>query len=167
MNNHFSIFTQSDLNRIWKETIKKTIGLITLTGEFMCEHEAVWVDVQKLDLYNILSSNMANDSFNLFVSIFVSFSIDGLKENAKNLNYNCTAQFWEEKWSFICFYQLTAVSMRKFSCRFFYNQGEHCLSAVFFALLTCWHIQSFKIFAFLFSRSRNHKTVTELPHFPL
>ena len=49
--------------------------------------------MQKLDLYNILSSNMANDSFNLFVSIFVSFSIDGLKENAKNLNYNCTAQF--------------------------------------------------------------------------
>ena len=30
---------------------------------------------------------MANDTFNLFVSIFVSFSINGLKENAENLNY--------------------------------------------------------------------------------
>ena len=30
---------------------------------------------------------MANDSFNLFVSSFVSFSINGLKENAENLNY--------------------------------------------------------------------------------
>ena len=30
---------------------------------------------------------MANDSFNLFVSSFVSFSIDGLKESAENLNY--------------------------------------------------------------------------------
>ena len=31
-----------------------------------------------------LSSNMANDSFNLSVSSFVSFSINGLKENAEN-----------------------------------------------------------------------------------
>ena len=30
---------------------------------------------------------MANDSFNLFVSSFVSFSINGLKENAENLNF--------------------------------------------------------------------------------
>ena len=30
---------------------------------------------------------MANDSFNLFVSSFVSFSINGLKENAENLYY--------------------------------------------------------------------------------
>ena len=29
---------------------------------------------------------MANDSFNFFVSSFVIFSINGLKENAKNLN---------------------------------------------------------------------------------
>ena len=29
--------------------------------------------------------------------------------------------------------------MRKFFCRYF--QGERCLSAVFFALLTCWHVQ--------------------------
>ena len=31
---------------------------------------------------------MANDSFNLFVSIFVSFSINGLKESAENWNYH-------------------------------------------------------------------------------
>ena len=30
---------------------------------------------------------MPNDSFNLFVSSFVSFNINGLKENAENLNY--------------------------------------------------------------------------------
>ena len=30
---------------------------------------------------------MANNSFNLCVSSFVSFSINGLKENAENLNY--------------------------------------------------------------------------------
>ena len=30
---------------------------------------------------------MANDSFNLFVSSFVGFSINGLKENVENLNY--------------------------------------------------------------------------------
>ena len=30
---------------------------------------------------------MANDSFNPFVSSFVSFSINGLKENAENLHY--------------------------------------------------------------------------------
>ena len=39
---------------------------------------------------------MANDSFNLFVSAFVDFSINSLKENAENLNYYLT-QFWEEK----------------------------------------------------------------------
>ena len=39
VNNCFSIFTQSDLNRIRKETIKKR--LVWLTGEFMREHEAV------------------------------------------------------------------------------------------------------------------------------
>ena len=31
---------------------------------------------------------MANDSFNLFVLSFVSFSINGLKENAENWNYH-------------------------------------------------------------------------------
>jgi len=31
---------------------------------------------------------MANDSFNLFVSIFVNFSINSLKENGENINYH-------------------------------------------------------------------------------
>ena len=38
------------------------------------------------NIFTVLS-NMANDSLNLFVSSFVSFSINGLKENAENLNY--------------------------------------------------------------------------------
>ena len=37
---------------------------------------------------------MTNDSFNLFVSVFVSFSINGLTENAENL---ITTQFRVEK----------------------------------------------------------------------
>ena len=48
--------------------------------------------------------------------------------------------------------------MRKFSLSLLanavnsgYDQGEHCLSPKFFALLTCWHVQFSKIFAFLFS----------------
>ena len=36
------------------------------------------------------NSNTVNDSFNLFVPSFVSFSINGLKENAENLNYYVT-----------------------------------------------------------------------------
>ena len=32
-----------------------------------------------------------------------------------------------------------------------YDQGERCLSPMFFALLTCWYVQFSKIFAFLFS----------------
>ena len=39
MNNCFSIFIRSDLNGIRKETIKKRF--VSLTGEFMREHEAV------------------------------------------------------------------------------------------------------------------------------
>ena len=39
VNNCFSIFTRSDLNRIRKETIKKR--LVWLTGKFMRKHEAV------------------------------------------------------------------------------------------------------------------------------
>ena len=38
------------------------------------------------NIFTVLS-NMTNDSLNLFVSSFVSFSINGLKENAENLNY--------------------------------------------------------------------------------
>ena len=39
VNNCFSIFTRSDLNRIRKEALKK--WLVWLMGEFMREHEAV------------------------------------------------------------------------------------------------------------------------------
>ena len=55
-------------------------------GEFMREHEAINSGCTKVR-YCTVSSNVANDSFNLFVSSFVSFSINGLKENAENLNY--------------------------------------------------------------------------------
>ena len=32
-----------------------------------------------------------------------------------------------------------------------YDQGEHCLSALFFTFLTCWYVQFLNISAFLFS----------------
>ena len=82
---------------------------------------------------------MANDSFNLFVSIFVSFSINGLKENAENLNYYpilrrkvelylflSTHREWESFFVASCDNSGYDQSERK---------GERCLSAVFFAFL--------------------------------
>ena len=62
------------------------------------------MDAQKLNLYSYLQLT-ANDSFNLFVSIFVSFSINGLKENAGILN--CYPILRREVDCFICFCQLT------------------------------------------------------------
>ena len=53
---------------------------------------------------------MANDSFNLFVSSFVSFSINGLKENAENLNYYPILKRKVELYLFL--------STHRFLCRF-------------------------------------------------
>ena len=75
MNNCFSIFTRSDLNKIRKETIKKL--LVCLTGEFMREHEAVNSGCAKVRSLQYLQTWKMN----------VNFSINGLKENAENLNY--------------------------------------------------------------------------------
>ena len=94
------------------------------------------------------------DSFNLFGSSFVSFSINGLKENAKNLNYYSILR---RKVSRALFVSPNSPWMRKFSSSLLANavnsgcdQGERCLSPKFFALLTCWHVQFSKIFAFIF-----------------
>ena len=75
MNNCFGIFTRSDLNKIRKETIKKL--LVCLTGEFMREHEAVNSGCAKARSLQYLQTWKMN----------VNFSINGLKENAENLNY--------------------------------------------------------------------------------
>ena len=75
MNNCFSIFTRSDLNKIRKETIKKL--LVCLTGEFMREHEAVNSGCAKVRSLQYLQTWKMN----------VNFSINGLKENTENLNY--------------------------------------------------------------------------------
>ena len=55
---------------------------------------------------------MANDSFNPFVSSFVSFSINGLKENAENLNYY---PIMRRKVSRALFVSVNSPWMRKFS----------------------------------------------------
>ena len=75
MNNCFGIFTRSDRNKIRKETIKKL--LVCLTGEFMREHEAVNSGCAKVRSLQYLQTWKMN----------VNFSINGLKENAENLNY--------------------------------------------------------------------------------
>ena len=57
---------------------------------------------------------MANDSFNLFVSSFVSFSINGLKENAENLNYYPILRRKVELYLFLS----THREWESFLCRF-------------------------------------------------
>ena len=94
---------------------------------------------------------MANDSFNLFVSSFVSFSINGLKENAENLNYYPILRRKVELYLFLSTHREFFLSLLANTVNSGYDQGERCLSAVFFALLTWWHVQFSKIFAFLFS----------------
>ena len=71
----------------------------------------------------------------------ISSSIDGSQENVLCLNY---CSFSEETLRFICFCQLT-VNEKVFCCFLqmvstvdtMYYRGEHCLSVVFFDLLTC------------------------------
>ena len=97
MNNCFSICTRSDLNRIRKETMKKTISLI---------HGWIhaWTCSRKQPMHNswifIVFSNKTNHSFNCFVN----FSINDWKENVESLN---NSPFWEETQRYICFCQLT------------------------------------------------------------
>ena len=76
---------------------------------------------------------------------FVSFSINDLKENVEILNTQ----------SLICFCQLAVnekvfLSLLTNAVNSSYDRGERCLSAVFFAMLTCWQLQFSKIFVFLF-----------------
>ena len=57
---------------------------------------------------------MANDSFNLFVSSFVSFSINRLKENAENLYYYPILRRKVELYLFLS----THREWESFLCRF-------------------------------------------------
>ena len=94
---------------------------------------------------------MANDtSFNLFVSSFVSFSI--------NHDQRFERKCWKfkllpnsEKKSRALFVSVSSPWMKKFSLSLLanavnsgYDQGERRLSPMFFALLTCWHVQFWK-----------------------
>ena len=147
MNTCFSIYTRSEVNRIRKETMRKTISMI---------HGWIhaWTCSRKQQMHNswifTVFSNMANYSCNFFVS----FSINDWKKNVESLN---NSPFWEETQSFICFCQLTVnetvfLSLLANAVNSGYDRGERCFicSAVFLAMLTCWHVQFSKIFAFLF-----------------
>ena len=120
-----SIYRRSDLNRIRKEIMKKTTSLI---------HGWIhaWWCSRKQQMNNswifTVFSNMANPSFNFFVS----FSINDWKENVESLN---NFPFWEETQSFICFCQLTVnetvfLSLLANAVNSGYDRGERCLSAV-------------------------------------
>ena len=130
VNNCFSIWTRSDLNRIGNEIMKKTISLI---------HGWIhaWTCSRKQQMHNswifTVFSNMANHSFNCFVN----FSINDWKENVESLK---NSPFWEETQSFIFFCQLTvnetvflsllANAVNAASYSGYYDRGERRLSAV-------------------------------------
>ena len=120
-----SIYRRSDLNRIRKEIMKKTTSLI---------HGWIhaWTCSRKQEMNNswifTVFSNMANPSFNFFVS----FSINDWKENVESLN---NFPFWEETQSCIFFCQLTVnetvfLSLLANAVNSGYDRGERCLSAV-------------------------------------
>ena len=145
MNNCFSIYTRSDLNRIRKETMKKTISLI---------HGWInaWTCSRKQQMHNswifTVFSNMANHSFHFFVS----FSINDWKENVESLN---NSPFWEETQSFICFCQLTVnetvfLSLLANAVNSGYDRGERCLSAVHCSL-PCWLAGTYSFQKYLLS----------------
>ena len=80
---------------------------------------------------------MANDSFNLFVSSFVSFSINGLIENADNLYYYPILNRKVELYLFLSTHRewlKFALSLLANAVKSGYDQGERCLSPMFFAL---------------------------------
>ena len=150
MNICFCICTRSDLNRIRKETMKKR-RLVWFMGEFMREHVAVnsiHTTVHDSWIFTVFS-NMTNHSFNCFVN----FTINDWKENVESLN---NSPFWGETRSLICFCQLTVnESFFVASCKCCQQRlrsrwALFICSAVFLAMLTCWHVQFSKIFAFLF-----------------
>ena len=125
VNNCFSIFTRSDLNRIRQETIEKRV--VWLTGEFMREHEAI-----------------------------------NRCAKVKSLQYLQTWQMivlpTSEKKNRALFVSVNSPRLRKFSLPLLanavnrgYDQGERCLSQMFFALFTYLNVQFSPIFAFLFS----------------
>ena len=148
VNNCFSIFTRSDLNRIGKETMKKQ--LVWLTGEFMQEHEAVNSGCAKVRSLNIFKHSKWR---------FWSFCTEFCKhQRFKRKRWKFKLLPNSEKKSRALFVSVNSPWMRKFFLSLLanavnsgYDQGEHCLSPMFFALLTFWHVQFSEIFTSLFS----------------
>ena len=108
VNNCSSICTRSDLSRIREVTIKKR--LVWLTGKFMREHVAVNRRCAKV---GSLSLQYLQTWHVIVFNLFVSFSINGLKENVESLNHY---PFWEE--SRALFVSVNSPWMRTFFCRF-------------------------------------------------
>ena len=125
-------------SRPWsrQETIKKTISLIDGWIHGWTWSRKQWM--RKSWIFTV-SSNMANDSFNLFVSIFVSFSINSWKENAENLNYYPILRRKVELYLFLSTHREWESFFVASWDNSGYDQGERkgerCLSAVFFTFL--------------------------------
>ena len=145
MNTCFSIYTRSEVNRIRKETMRKTISMI---------HGWIhaWTCSRKQQMHNswifTVFSNMANYSCNFFVS----FSINDWKKKVESLN---NSRFWEETQSFICFCQLTVnetvfLSLLANAVNSGYDRGERCLSAVHCSL-PCWLAGTYSFRKYLLS----------------
>ena len=84
---------------------------------------------------SILTVIIFKHGFNLLVISCINQN--GLKENSKNLNFTIFLLKRNE-----VFLLLLANNVVNSS----HDQGESCLSAVFFDLLTCCHVQFLKIF---------------------
>ena len=149
MNNCFSIFTRSDLNRIRKETIKKRFRLID-GWIHAWTRSRVNSGCPKVRSLQYLQTRQMIVLIFLYRG-FVSFSINGLKENAENLNHYPILRRKVELYLFLSTHREFSLSLLANTVNSGYDQGERCLSPMFFALLTCWHVQFSKIFAFLFS----------------
>ena len=112
----------------------------------MCEHVAVNSICPKVKPFQYLQTWQNS------INLFVSFSLNGLKESVESYITH------SEKKRRALFAFVYSPWLRKFLCRFSqnnvvnrgYDRDERCSCAVFFALLTGWHEQLLKRFAFLF-----------------
>ena len=142
MNICFSILTQSDLNRQWEGKPSKK-RLVQLMGEFTRVHVAVnrWCGkVRSLQYFQ---------TWQIIVSIFFKLSLNDWKENVKIVK---KSPLPEKKQRALCTHHEWVRSFVASSncCQQQLWSRWACLPAVFFAMLTCWHVQVSKIFAFAF-----------------
>ena len=132
-----------------------------------------WTCSRKQQMHNswifTVFSNMANHSFNFFVS----FSINDWKENVESLNYYPILRRKVQPYLFLSTHRewdgFFVASCKCCQQRPRSRWALFICSAVFLAMLACWHLQFSKILAFLFllhkltSISRQNWSCEEFP----